>query len=245
LENYVQAFEDERVRDAATVTATYVLTSVPLSVVAALLLAIVLNRGLRFLSVYRAVFYVPSLIGGSVAVALVWRKVFGAEGLLNATLQMIGIDHTTSWIGSPTTALSTLVALHVWQFGSAMIIFLAGLRQIPRSYYEAASIDGAGPLHQFFYITLPMLGPVLLFNTVMSMIGAFQAFNSAYIISQGTGGPEDSTLFFTLYIYQTGFVKFNFGYASALGWLLITSVATATAILMLTTRRWVHYGEHA
>lgn len=245
LENYIRAFEDPRMWDAARVTATYVLTAVPLTVAFALMLAIILNRGVKFLTVYRALFYVPSLIGGSVAVALLWRQVFGAEGLVNEALALVGIDHTSSWIGSPSTALSTLVILQVWQFGSAMIIFLAGLRQIPQSYYEAASIDGAGKVQKFVFITLPMLGPIILFNVVMSMIGAFQAFNAAYVISAGSGGPADATLFFTLFIYQEGFVNFDFGYASALGWLLIVAVATATAVIMLTTRRWVHYGENA
>ncbi|SFU21907.1 sugar ABC transporter permease [Mesorhizobium sp. YR577] len=245
FDNYMRAFSDPRMWAAASVTTTYVLTAVPTVVVVALLLAVFLNRGIQFLAVYRAIFYIPSLIGGSVAVALLWRQIFGAEGLLNYTLQAIGIDHRISWIGSPDTALSTLVILQAWQFGSAMIIFLAGLRQIPQSYYEAARIDGANGIQQFFYVTLPMLAPVILFNTVMSMIGAFQAFNSAYIISSGSGGPADSTLFFTLYLYQQGFVNFDFGYASALGWLLILVVATATAVLLIVTRRWIHYGEDA
>jgi multiple sugar transport system permease protein len=243
LENYAHALSDQRMWSAVRVTLTYASTAVPSVVLFALFLAVLLNRGVRFLPVYRAVFYVPSLIGGSVAVALLWRQVFGAGGLLNHALQMVGITHETSWIGTPSTALSTLVVLQTWQFGSAMVIFLAGLRQIPQSYYEAASVDGATRFQQFFFITLPMLGPLILFNTVMVMIGALQAFNSAYIISSGSGGPADSTLFFTLYLYQQGFVNFDFGYASALGWLLILAIATATATLILGTRRWIHYGE--
>lgn len=245
FENFLRAFDDQRMWDAARVTATYVLTAVPSTVVFALLLAIMLNRGVKFLAVYRAVFYVPSLIGGSVAIALLWRQVFGAEGILNRLLQLLGYDYGQSWIGTPSTALWTLVVLQAWQFGSAMIVFLAGLRQIPQSYYEAASIDGANRLQQFFYVTLPMLGPIILFNVVMSMIGAFQAFNSAYVVSGGSGGPADSTLFFTLFIYQEGFVNFDFGYASALGWMLIIAIGTATALLMISTRRWIHYGENA
>jgi len=245
LENYARAFGDPRMWTAARVTVTYTATAVPSVVLFALLLATALNRGVGFLPVYRAVFYVPSLIGGSVAVALLWRQVFGATGLLNHALNLIGIQHQTSWIGSPSTALGTLVVLQTWQFGSAMVIFLAGLRQIPRSYYEAASVDGAGRFQQFVFITLPMLSPLILFSTVMAMIGALQAFNAAYIISGGSGGPADSTLYFTLYLYQQGFVNFQFGYASALGWLLILTIATATAALITGTRRWVHYGESA
>jgi multiple sugar transport system permease protein len=245
MENYERALTDPRMWAAAQVTLTYVVTAVPCVVGIALALALLLNRGLSFLPVYRATFYLPSLIGGSVAIALLWRQVFGADGLLNGGLALLGIDHRGSWIGAPSTALGTLVALQAWQFGSAMVIFLAGLRQIPRMYYEAASIDGASRFQQLVYITIPSLGPLILFNTVMAMIAAFQAFNSAYIISSGSGGPADSTLFFTLYIYQQGFVHFDFGYASALGWILIAAIAAATFVLILGTRRLVHYGEGA
>lgn len=245
FDNYLRAFDDPRMWAAAKVTFSYVFTTVPAVVVIALMLAVFLNKGVVFLSVYRAVFYLPSLIGGSIAVALLWRKVFAADGVLNSFLTLLGLDVHMSWIGTPSTALYTLTALQAWQFGSAMIIFLAGLRQIPASYYEAASLDGANRFQQFVYITLPMLAPVLLFNTVMSMISAFQAFNSAYIISAGSGGPADSTLFFTLYLYQQGFVSFDFGYASALGWMLILTIATATAVLIIGTRRWIHYGDAA
>lgn len=244
LDNYVRALTgDPRFWRAARVTGLYVLISVPLVVGFALLLAVLLNRGVRGLSIYRALFYVPSLIGGSVAIALLWRRIFGAQGLLNGALGALGINWTTSWIGAPSTALTTLIVLHVWQFGSAMIIFLAGLRQIPHSLYEAAEIDGATPVQRFFTITLPMLGPLILFNTVMNTIGAFQAFNSAYVISAGSGGPADSTLFYTLYLYQKGFVNFDFGYASAMGWMLIVAIGTSVALLILSTRRFIHYGE--
>lgn len=243
LENYLRAVDDPRMWAAAKVTLTYVVTAVPCVVCTALLLAIVLNRGVSFLPVYRAVFYMPSLIGGSVAIALLWRQVFGAEGLVNNILSAIGFPRSGSWIGSPSTALSTLVVLQTWQFGSSMLIFLAGLRQIPRAYYEAASIDGANRFQQFRYCTLPGLSPLILFNTIMAMIAAFQAFNAAYIVSSGSGGPADSTLFFTLYIYQQGFVHFDFGYASALGWMLILTIAAAVAVLALGTRRFVHYGD--
>jgi multiple sugar transport system permease protein len=245
FENYLRAFEDPRMWAAAAVTFRYVITTVPAVVIIALMLAVFLNRGVAFLSVYRAVFYLPSLIGGSIAVALLWRKVFAADGVFNSFLNMLGLDVHMSWIGTPSTALYTLTTLQAWQFGSAMIIFLAGLRQIPSSYYEAASLDGANRFQKFVYITLPMLAPVILFNTVMSMIAAFQAFNSAYIVSAGSGGPADSTLFFTLYLYQQGFVSFDFGYASALGWLLILTIATVTAVMLIGTRRFIHYGDAA
>ncbi|MCP2138600.1 multiple sugar transport system permease protein [Rhizobium sp. SLBN-94] len=246
FDNYVRAFtKDPRFWRAATTTGLYVLLAVPTVIVFALLLAALLNRGVRGLTLYRAMFYVPSLIGGSVAIALLWRRIFGANGLLNAGLGMVGIEVQTSWIGSPSTSLMTLVVLHGWQFGSAMIIFLAGMRQIPQSYYEAAIIDGATKFQCFFKITLPLLTPLILFSTVMNTVAAFQAFNAAYVVSAGSGGPADSLLFFTLYIYQQGFVNFNFGYASALGWLLIVAIAAAVSMLLLATRRFIHYGENA
>ena len=243
LENYQRALEDPRMWAAAKVTLTYVATAVPCVVGTGLLLALLLNRGTAFLPVYRAVFYMPTLIGGSVAIALLWRQVFGSGGLVNSFLTAIGFPHTGSWIGSPDTALGTLVVLQTWQFGSGMLIFLAGLRQIPRSYYEAASMDGATWLQQFRFCTLPALSPLILFNPIMAMIAAFQAFNAAYIVSSGSGGPADSTLFFTLYIYQQGFVHFDFGYASALGWMLILTIAAAVFVLSMGTRRFVHYGD--
>jgi multiple sugar transport system permease protein len=246
LDNYIRALTaDARFWRAARVTGLYVVISVPLVVAFALMLALLLNRGVKGLSIYRAIFYVPSLIGGSVAIALLWRRIFGADGIVNSGLELIGIQWTASWIGTPSTALITLIVLHAWQFGSAMIIFLAGLRQIPANLYEAASIDGANRVQKFFFVTLPMLGPLVLFNTVMNTIGSFQAFNSAYIMSNGSGGPADSTLFYTLYLYQQGFVNFNFGYASGLGWMLIVAIATSVALLVLSTRRFIHYGEDA
>ena len=210
LENYERAFTDPRMWAAAQVTMTYVLTAVPCVVGIALALALLLNRGLSFLPVYRATFYLPSLIGGSVAIALLWRQIFGADGLLNGALSFFGIEHGVSWIGSPATALGTLVALQTWQFGSAMVIFLAGLRQIPRMYYEAASIDGASQFQQLVYVTLPSLGPLILFNTVMAMIAAFQAFNSAYIISSGSGGPAELDAFLHALYLSTGIRSFRF-----------------------------------
>jgi multiple sugar transport system permease protein len=244
LENYITAFTaDPRMWASAQVTLTYVAVSVPVVLVFSLLLATALNKGLKFLAGYRAIFYLPSLIGGSVAIALLWRRVFGADGLVNSALGWLGVDQDTSWIGSPSSALSTLIILHVWQFGASMVIFLAGLRQVPESLYEAARLDGAGRVRQFISVTLPMISPIILFNVLMNTIHAFQAFNSAYIISAGSGGPADSTLFFTLYLYQRGFVNFEFGYASALGWILILGIAAAVAGLFAMSRKLVHYGD--
>lgn len=239
--NYVRiATSDPKFSAAMHVTFLYVALAVPLKLAFALLVAMMLNRGLRGLPLYRAIFYLPSLIGASVAVSVLWRQLFAGDGLLNQALKLVGI-HGPSWISNPDTALYTLVALSVWQFGSPMIIFLAGLRQIPKDVYEAAEIDGAGRSQQFWRITLPLLTPVLFFNLVVQTIDAFKAFTPAFIISGGTGGPIDATLFYTLYLYQEAFAYFRMGYASALAWVLVVIIAAFTALSFLTSRYWVHY----
>ena len=243
-ENYVRMFtSDPRFWAALRVTFIYLLVSVPLVQVFALFLATVLNRGIRALPVYRVVFYVPSLIGGSVAIAILWRFIFESDGLLNNLLSVVGIETSYSWIGTPSTALSTLIVLNIWQFGAAMIIYLAGLKNIPTELYEAAQIDGAGTWRQFRSITLPMLSPVIFFNVLMNVVAAFQAFNSAYVVSNGTGGPADSTLFYTLYLYQRGFNDFDMGYASALGWVLLIISGIVSLVLIRLSRRVVFYGD--
>lgn len=243
LDNYVRIFTaDPRFYQAVTVTVVYVFVSVPLVLIFSLGLALILNKGLRFLPLYRSLFYLPSLIGGSVAMALLWRQVFGSDGLVNQFLGIFGIQGP-SWLGNPDTALWTLITLNVWTFGAAMVIFLAGLRQIPSEYYESASIDGAGRVRQFKNITLPLLTPVILFNTVLNVINAFQAFTPAYIIGGGRGEPNDSTLFYTLYLYQMGFGQFQMGYASALAWILLIGIMAVTGLFMLTSGRWVFYSD--
>lgn len=243
-DNYVKMLTaDPRYLQSVRVTLLYVVISVPLQLLFALILALLLDRAIKGVAIYRAVFYLPSLIGSSVAIAVLWRTVFGQSGLLNAFLGVIGIDVTRSWVGDPDTALFSLVALNVWTFGSPMIIFLAGLRQIPASYYEAAAADGAGRLRQFGAITIPLLTPILFFNLILQTINAFQAFVPAYIISGGSGGPADSTLFYTLYLYQQGFASFNMGYASAMAWLLLVVIGLVTAINFLLSRFWVFYED--
>ena len=241
FDNYVRMFtEDPRYWQSMRVTAVYVFVSVPLVLVFALLLAVLLNQGLKGLDVYRALFYLPALLGSSAALALLWRQVFGGSGIVNQALALVGIEGPV-WLGDPSTALITLIALHVWTFGSAMIIFLAGLRQIPVDLYEAARIDGAGRLKIFLKITMPLLSPIILFNAVLNVITSFQAFTSAYVISGGTGGPANSTLFYTLYLYEQGFRLFNMGYASAMAWVLLLLIAVCTALVFRTSRYWVFY----
>ncbi|MGO4740230.1 carbohydrate ABC transporter permease [Bosea sp. 2KB_26] len=242
--NYQRMFSsDPKFWASVSVTLTYVVLSVPLKLAFALAVAMVLDRGIRGLSIYRAIFYLPSLLGGSVAVAILWKQVFGYEGLVNEFLWFAFGINGPSWISNPATSLYTLVLLSVWQFGSPMIIFLAGLRQIPRDLYEAASIDGATRRQQLTRITLPLLAPVIFFNLVLQTIEAFKAFTPAFIISGGTGGPVDSTLFYTLYLYQQGFAYFRMGYASALAWVLLLTIAAFTALTFFSQRFWVYYED--
>jgi multiple sugar transport system permease protein len=230
-QNYLAMFQDPQWWDAVRVTLVYVLLSVPLKLAVALLVALLLKRGLIGLGLFRAIYYIPSLLGSSVAIALLWRQIFDSDGLVNQVLNLIGIHATTSWVSTPDTALYTLVVLSVWQFGTPMLIFLAGLQQIPQEYYEAAATDGAGPVRNFFSITLPLITPLVFFNLILQMVGAFQAFTPSYIVSGGTGGPVYSTLFYTLYLYQEGFANLKMGYASAMAWVLLTS------------RYWVFYQD--
>jgi multiple sugar transport system permease protein len=243
IQNYIDMLHDPRWWSAVKVTLFYVLLSVPLKIVFALLVALLLKQGLRGLGIYRAIYYVPSLLGGSVAIAILWRQLFDADGVVNQVLGFFGIRIDTSWIASPQYALYTLVILAVWQFGSPMIIFLAGLKQIPQEYYEAASTDGAGAISRFFSITVPMITPIIFFNMVLQMVGAFQAFTPAFVISGGSGGPLDTTLFYTLYAYQEGFGSLHMGYASAMAWILLIAIAIFTSLAFLTSRYWVFYQD--
>lgn len=242
IENYLDMWGDRRLRSSLVVTFTYVLISVPLQLAAALGLAMLLDRGLRGLAFYRSAFYLPSLLGSSVAIAILWRQLFGANGLVNQLLAIFGYSGP-GWVSHPDYALGTLMILNVWTFGSPMVIFLAGLRQIPSMYYEAAQLDGASKVRQFFSVTLPLLSPIIFFNLVLQIINAFQTFTQSYIVSNGTGGPVDSTLFYTLYLYQQGFGNLNMGYASAMAWLLLLIIAAMTAANFLLSKYWVFYND--
>ena len=206
----------------------------------ALCIALLLNRARTGQGFYRSAFYAPSLLGASVAVAIVWRTLFSNDGVVDNTLSVFGLD-LGGWISNPSLALYVLVTLAVWQFGAPMVIFLAGLKQIPGELYDAAAMDGAGRWRTFWSVTWPLLSPVLLFNLVLEMIGAFQSFTSAYVVSGGRGGPIDSTLFFTLYLYDRAFTAFDMGYASAMAWFLLVVIAIVTALIFRSSRSWVHY----
>lgn len=242
IDNYVYMFQDPAFWNAFRVTVTYVIVSVPIQLAVALGLALLLDKGMRGLPFYRSVFYLPSLLGGSVAIAILWRQVFGKDGIFNGFLAIFGIDGP-GWIGHPDYALGTIIVLHVWTFGSPMVIFLAGLRQVPEMFYEAASMDGAGRVRRFVNITLPLLTPIIFFNLVLQIIFAFQTFTQAYVVSGGTGGPADSTMFYTLFLYRTGFLQYDMGYASAMAWFLLIVIAAFTAFNFWLSRFWVFYDD--
>ncbi|WP_296070695.1 carbohydrate ABC transporter permease [uncultured Gemmiger sp.] len=238
FKNYIKMFSDEVFFKTIGVTFFYALISVPLRLAFALLVAMLLLNSSRLTAFYRAAYYLPSIIGGSVAVSILWKRMFAIDGVINKVLAVFGMKEPVSWLGDKNTAIWTLILLAVWQFGSSMLIFLSSLKQIPPSLYEAASIDGAGKFRQFFKITLPLLTPTIFFNLVMQMINGFLAFTQCYIITQGK--PMNSTLFYTVYMYQQSFEYYNTGYGAALAWVMLLIVGLITAVLFATKRFWVY-----
>jgi multiple sugar transport system permease protein len=241
IANFKRMATDTRFWKSLKVTFTYAFVSVPLRLVFAFFIAVLFKRASRMIRFYQAAFYLPSLVGGSIAVAVIWRRMFTADGVVNVFLQALGINSAISWIGSASTALGVIIILAIWQFGSSMLIFLAGLRQIPKTYYEAASIDGAGWFVQFFRITLPQMTPIIFFNLIMQLINGFTVFSQAFIISGGRGDPQDSTLVYALYLYLRAFAYNEMGYGSALAWVLVFIIAVFTGIIFKSSNRWVYY----
>lgn len=239
-QNYAGMWDDAAFRKSLGVTFFYVFITVPLKLAFALLIAVVLNFKLRGIGLFRTAFYLPSILGGSVAIAVVWRFVFAGDGLANQFLQGAGIGGV-NWLGEPSTAMFSIILLRLWQFGSAMVVFLAGLKAIPEDLYEAADLDGASRLRQFWMITLPLLTPVLFFNFIMQIVQAFQEFNGPYIITGG--GPMKSTYLLPLMIYEEAFKYFNLGYSSALSWVLFVIIALFTAIAFWSQKHWVFYAQ--
>ncbi|MDP9836489.1 oligogalacturonide transport system permease protein [Neorhizobium huautlense] len=239
LSNYQRLFTRDRTFEKSlSVTLLYVFSTVPLKLAFALFIAAILNYKLKFINVFRTAFYVPSILGGSIAIAVLWRYLFSTEGLVNMAIATLGFG-PVDWFGDPTNALFTITLLRCWQFGSAMVIFLAALQSIDKSLYEAASIDGAGKVTTFIFVTLPLLTPVIFFNLVMQMVQAFQEFNGPYIITQG--GPLKSTYLLPLYIYEEAFKKFNMGYASAIAWVLFAIIMVLTLVAFWSSKKWVYY----
>lgn len=239
FDNFEKLFTRDRTFwKSLNVTLLYVFITVPLKLAFALFIAAILNYKLRFIKFFRTAFYVPSILGGSIAIAVLWRYMFATEGLVNMALAVVGLG-PVDWFGDPGNALFTITLLRCWQFGSAMVIFLAALQSIDKSLYEAAAIDGAGKVRTFVFITLPLLTPVIFFNLIMQMVQAFQEFNGPYIITQG--GPLKSTYLLPLYIYDEAFKKFHMGYASAIAWVLFVIIMALTLIAFWSSKKWVYY----
>ncbi|MBC5709537.1 sugar ABC transporter permease [Hungatella sp. L12] len=241
LGNYVKMFtEDETFYKSISVTFFYALVSVPLRLVFALIVALILKQTTKATGIYRAAYYLPSIIGGSVAISILWKRLFAEDGTFNHLLQLIGVNSHFSWLGSKNTAIWVLILLAVWQFGSSMLIFLSALKQISISLYEASRVDGAGKINQFFWITLPLLTPTIFFNLVMQMINGFLAFTQCFIITQGR--PMSSTLFYSVYMYQQSFEFYNTGYGAAMAWVMLVIIAMITVLLFWSKKFWVYEG---
>ncbi|WPP40968.1 sugar ABC transporter permease [Paenibacillus hunanensis] len=241
LSNFEKMFtNDPKYWNSVKVTLYYVFIGVPLRLTFALFVAMILNTGSRMIGTYRTIYYLPSIIGGSVAVSIMWRNIFSEQGIVNGMLMALGAA-PIQWFGDPNAALGMLITLSVWQFGSSMLIFLAGLKNISGEMYEAASVDGAKPVRKFFSITLPLLSPIILFNLIMQTISAFMTFVPAYIISKGEGGPLDGTMLYSLYLFRQAFMFNNMGYASAMAWIMLIFIGVITFILFKTSKLWVFY----
>jgi multiple sugar transport system permease protein len=239
FENFVRMFtRDRNFIKSLQVTTRYALVGIPLKLCFALILALILKKGATF---YRTAYYIPSLIGSSIAVAIMWKQLFAKEGIISQVGAVFGIT-PRAWLGDPKFALNILIVLAIWQFGSSMVIFIAGLKNIPNELYEAARIDGASPPRCFLHITLPMLSSVIQFNLILQLIGGFQVFTQGYVITRG--GPMNETLFAVQHIYQEAFNgAMRLGYASAMSWILFLVIAVVTGLVFFTSKYWVFYAN--
>ena len=240
LKNFISMFQDETFFKTLKVTFFFAFVSVPLKLLFALIVAMLLLENSKMSGFYRAAYYLPSIIGGSVAVSILWKRMFAMDGVVNKLLGMVGIQTSFSWLGDTRTAIWVLILLVVWQFGSSMLIFLSSLKQVPQSLYEAAEVDGASAPAKFFKIPLPLLTPTIFFNLVMQMINGFLAFTQCYIITQGK--PMNSTLLYTVYMYKQSFEFYNTGYGAALAWVMLAVIGLITLFLFATKRFWVYEG---
>ena len=240
LENFKHMLQDATFFKTLKVTFFFAFVSVPLKLLFALFVAMLLRKNSKLSGFYRAAYYLPSIIGGSVAVSVLWKRMFSSDGVINSLLQAVGVNCSVSWLGNTSTAIWVLILLVVWQFGSSMLIFLSALKQIPSSLYEAAMVDGSGSVYRFFKITLPLLTPTIFFNLVMQTISGFLAFTQCYIITEGK--PLNSTLLYTVYMYQQSFEFYNTGYGAALAWVMLAVIGLITLALFATKKFWVYEG---
>ena len=240
--NYEQIFTDKKILKSLGVTFQYAFTTVPLKLAFALFIAYILNYKIKGVNFFRTAYYIPSILGGSVAIAVLWKALFRDQGLINSIIRFFG-GEGANWLSDPKYALFIISLLRVWQFGSAMVLFLAALKGVPADLYEAATIDGASKTRQFFSITVPMITPIIFYNLVTQLCQAFQEFNGPYIITQG--GPRNATTLFSLLIYNRAFKSNEMGIASAMAWVLFIIVAILSVIAFLSQKYWVHYGDES
>ena len=241
IANYIKALTaDKEVRNSMIVTFKYVFMSVPMKLLSALLIAMILNQELKGIGVMRTIYYMPSILGGSMAVAILWRHLFELDGVVNHLLSGLGLKRI-GFLTDPKIALTTVSVLSVWQFGSSMVFFLAALKQVPRSLYDAAKIDGAGSVRCFFTITVPMISPMTLFNIIMQMINAFQEYTAPAVITGG--GPVKKTQVLALTLYQNAFSYRKMGYASAISWIMFSIIIVFTLLIFRSSARWTFYGD--
>lgn len=241
LENYIELFtEDRYFRKSFALTFKYALMSVPMKLIMALIVAMILNMKLKGINLFRTVYYLPSIMGGSVAISILWRFMFMQDGMLNKALEVLHLP-AVNWLGDPDMALVTISLLVVWQFGSSMVLFLAGLKNVPTELYEAAEVDGANKWTQFWKITFPMLTPVVFFNLIMQIIHALQEFTSAFIITNG--GPNHGTYLMGVKIYEDAFQNLKMGYASASSWVMFVTILVITLLVFRSSNAWVFYND--
>ncbi|WP_241681184.1 carbohydrate ABC transporter permease [Pseudactinotalea terrae] len=238
IDNYVALTQDKLFWKSLGVTTYYTLAAVPLALLVGFVVALLVNAGWRLQSLWRTVYYLPTLVP-AVASAVLWIWIFNPDsGLFNSVLRAVGLP-TSNWIYSESTAVPSLIIMSTWGFGNAMVIFLAGLQGVPRQLYEAVALDGGGAWSKFRHVTLPFMTPVIFYNLVTGVIGTFQVFNQAYIMT--SGGPNNATLFYIYYLYTKAFTDSEMGYASALAWVLFVIVLVITALLFRNARSWVYY----
>lgn len=239
MENYINLLtDDEDFRTVAYNTLWWVIFSAPLGVLSAFLMAVLLNTNIIGRSFFRAVFFFPSIVP-VVVTAFVWQFLLNVQyGAINSTLQFLGLP-IVPFLSNPELVKPTLVVIHMWAQGAAMVIFLATLQDVPRSLYEAATMDGANALRRLWHITIPMVSPVILFNMVMSFIGGFQYFTLPWLLT--AGGPNQATEFYSLFLYRNAFIYLRMGKANALAWLLFVVIIIFTSLLFRASGRWVHY----
>ncbi len=236
--NYQRLVNDPLFWQALGNTFYFALGSVGLGSIVALLLALLLNQDVKGQSLFRTIFYLPAVVSG-VAVAILWRYIYNPDyGLVNSILHLVGITGP-QWLSDPGWAMPAMIIMSIWGVGGSMVIYLAGLQGIPVHLYEAASLDGAGPLSKFRHVTVPMVSPIIFFNLIVGIIGSFQAFIQMYVMTNG--GPANATLVYLLYLYRSAFEDFDMGYASALAWALFLILLAITLIQLVLARRWVYY----